>query len=192
VLDQVSIDYCEAASRHSTRRELIVDHMFRGELLRYLWSRGRFDFEIYESPVDASGFDLVIELGSVVRHIQLKAKSASGKTSRYNLHTKLINKPAACAIVVEIDEASCEMVSFRFFGDRNGGPIPDVGDAVARHTKGNAEGFKAERRELRTVPLKRFERIRSIQELAGALFPELHDGSAAYLSSQQTSYNQRP
>jgi hypothetical protein len=153
--------------------------MFRGELLRYLWSRGRFDFEIYESPVDASGFDLVIELGSCVRHIQLKARSVSGKTARYNLHTKLMNKPAGCAIVVEIDDRTCDMVGFRFFGDRSGGPITALSEVAARHTKSNAEGFRAKRPELRVVALGRFERISSIEELAAALFPELQDTNAS-------------
>ena len=59
-------------SRHSSCREMLIEHLFVGEVMRHVWVPGGKRLEIFTSQVDDGGYDLVSENGSVVRHIQLK------------------------------------------------------------------------------------------------------------------------
>ena len=43
----------------SRYREKVVEHIFVGELLRYLWARGMDGVEILTPEVDASGYDIL-------------------------------------------------------------------------------------------------------------------------------------
>jgi len=60
-----------ASAVHSTLRELIAEHVFLGELLRYCWNREVFDLEVSRSEIDSFGYDIVVGRGPLVRHIQL-------------------------------------------------------------------------------------------------------------------------
>jgi hypothetical protein len=41
---------------------------------------------------------------------------------------------------------------------------------IGKHTKANAKGVKAERPNIRTVPLSTFERVDSVEQLVTRLF----------------------
>ena len=62
-------------SVHSSRREKLVEHLFVGEVLRKLWCWGVYDVDVLRAETDAAGYDIVIEVASVVRHIQLKSSA---------------------------------------------------------------------------------------------------------------------
>lgn len=85
----------EAASHylHSTLREKIVEHVFVGEALQRLWQRGITDVEVLRSEFDTGGYDLVMNRGRIVRHIQFKASLAGGKTTSINASLKLMENP---------------------------------------------------------------------------------------------------
>jgi hypothetical protein len=51
-----------------------------------------------------------------------------------------------------------------------GEALPDLGKRVARHTKGNKEGVKAERPNIRLLARPRFEKLASMGAVAQALF----------------------
>lgn len=52
-----------------------------------------------------------------------------------------------------------------------GGPLPPIHDAkVARHTKGDQDGYKAERPNIRELNKGHFIRHETIQEIFHALF----------------------
>ena len=59
-------------SRHSSCREMLIEHLFVGEVMRHVWVSGGKRLEILKPQVDDGGYDLVLETGSVLRHIQLK------------------------------------------------------------------------------------------------------------------------
>jgi hypothetical protein len=46
---------------HSTLRERIVEHVFVGDALRWLWVHDVTNVEVLRSEFDAGGYDLVIE-----------------------------------------------------------------------------------------------------------------------------------
>ena len=72
----------ERQFRSSSHREKVVEHVFLGELLRHLWVAQIAGVQVLKPEVDASGYDLVLSLGKVIRHVQLKTSMHDGKTQR--------------------------------------------------------------------------------------------------------------
>jgi hypothetical protein len=162
-----------AASAHFTEssvREKIIEHLFIGELLRCLWRKGARDVEVLRAEVDRGGYDLVVEANGIVRHIQFKASHRAAKTADVNVHINLERKPSACVIWIEFDAGSMALGPYLWFGAAAGKPIQALGKTVARHSKGNRDGFKAPRPNLRVIKKARFETLNTMEEVTRRLF----------------------
>lgn len=158
-------------SLRSSHREALLEHLFAGEVMKCLWMRGDWRLEVLKPQVDDGGYDLVLEANRVVRHIQLKTSFHGSTVGKTKINTLLAAKPSGCVIFAWFDRQTFEFVSFAFFGGAPGAPLPDVsGMKVGRHTKGNAEGVKAERPGIREIPLRRFEKLANIESLVTRLF----------------------
>lgn len=161
-------------SVHSTRsshREALLEHLFAGEVMKHLWQRGDWRLEVLKPQVDDGGYDLVLEANAVVRHVQLKASFRGSKVSQTNISTLLAKKPSGCVVFMWFDPATLELGPFAFFGGAPGQPLPDMGGMkIGRHTKGNAQGVKAERPNMRKVPLSKFERLKTVEQVVSRLF----------------------
>lgn len=157
--------------RFSTFREKLIEHLFLGELLRLSWQRGECSLEVAKPEVDSRGYDVIIERDGMLRHVQLKASSRGGATSRQTIHVGLGTKPAGCVVWIQFDPETLELGPFLFFGSAGGQPLPDLSRfGTARHTKGDAQGYKAERPDLRVVPKSRFVRLDTVDQVFAALF----------------------
>ena len=157
-------------SHHSTLRERIVEHVFIGEILRALWRRELTDVEVLRSEFDAHGYDLVMVRGQIVRHVQLKTIIEGGKAADVKISLKLANQPSGCVIWIVIDK-DLQLKSYLWFGGLPGAPLPDIRDLkVAKHTKGDASGIKAERLQHRIVKRNRFEKLESPEDILIKLF----------------------
>lgn len=88
----------ESDSLHSSRREKLVEHVFAGEVLRALWRAGVHEVDILRAETDASGYDIVIEVGHVSRHIQLKSSAQTAKTARQKVNVALGTKSSGCVL----------------------------------------------------------------------------------------------
>jgi hypothetical protein len=158
---------------YSTLRERIVEHVFVGDALRWLWQRGVTNVEVLRSEFDAGGYDLVMSYRKIVRHIQFKTTMVNGKAASIKASLKLMDKPSGCIIWI-IVTSELVLHSYLWFGGPPGQPLPDIQDMrIARHTKANAEGKKAERPDHRIVPRGRFERLGSLDEVLERLFGPL-------------------
>ncbi len=156
---------------HSSFRESLVEHLFVGELLKISWQRGDCALEVAKPEVDNRGYDLIAELSGVVRHLQLKTARVGATASGQKLHVALAEKPSGCIVWIYFDEATLALGPFFVFGGSAGTPLPDISDLkVAKHTKANAQGVKAERPAVRTVPKGKFERIETAEALYDWLF----------------------
>lgn len=160
----------QPGSEASSRLENVLEHLFVGELLRCLWLQGHRDVEVLRTEVDAFGYDLVIETGGVLRHIQLKASYRAAKTAKVGIGLRLAAKPSGCVIWMLYDPVNLELGPFRWFGGCPGEKLPPLGDKVVKHTKGNAAGMKAFRPNLREVNAGRFKVLPTMAELAQELF----------------------
>lgn len=155
-------------SFRSAYREMIVEHLWLGALLRFVWCRGRHA-EVLKSVVDDSGYDLVVDVEGSTRYIQLKSVKSNGRARAFTVARTLASKRGACVVVIVVTE-QLELDHFRFFEPTDAAMelLPPV-----RHTRANAQGLKAVRPNYRAVPLSLFERTNSIDELAMRLFPIL-------------------
>ena len=164
----------DSASAHfllSSYREAVLEHLFVGDLLRVLWKAGPVRADVMKPQVDDAGYDLFIEANGVARHIQLKGSFRGARTATQKVNARLAAKPSGCVVWIHFDKTSMELGPFRYFGGAPGQPLPSLQSLrVARHTKGNATGYKAERPGIYIVPKRAFREISTIDELAEVLF----------------------
>ena len=158
-------------TENSSYREKLIEHLFVGELLKLSWLHHCCSLEIAKPEVDNSGYDIIVEAKGVIRHIQLKTSIVGGKTAVQKIHSKLAEKPSGCVVWIYIDERTLRLGPFLLFGAEAGEPLPSLVDRkVAKHTKGNKDGVKAERQKIRVLPKSSFTAIESIESLYVKLF----------------------
>lgn len=156
---------------HSVYREKMLEHLLVGELLKYSWFHHGATLEVSQPAIDRSGHDIVLEANGVTRHVQLKTSSTKATTSTQRVHLGLGKKPSGCVIWMRFDADTMQLGPFLFFGGAAGEALPSLaGFKVALHVKGNAEGIKKERPDLRVVPVSQFRKIDTIAGLHAALF----------------------
>ena len=113
----------------------------------------------------------IIETNGIVRHVQLKASYIGSKTSRQKIHVKLADKPSGCVVWIYFDENTLELGPFYFFGGSPGNPLPPIQEErVARHTKGDQDGYKAEHPNIRELNKGQFTKYESILDIYTVLF----------------------
>ncbi len=161
----------ESDSLHSSRREKLIEHVFVGEVLRNLWRAGVHEVDILRAETDAAGYDIVVEVGAVSRHIQLKSSAQNATTGKQNVNVALGTKRSGCVLWVMFNPSTLELGPFMWFGGEPGEPLPDItGFPVAKHTKGNKEGEKAERKNIRILTKGKFTKVSSIAGVIEKLF----------------------
>lgn len=163
-------NFVAALSAYSTTREKILEHRFLAEVCSDLWSRGIFNFAVSRSEVDNSGYDLIMEVGSVIRHIQLKASRTDGSTQKVGIQVRLRDKPSGCVVWLVHGAASLEVQNLLWFGAPAGEQLPDLGNKIVKHTKADMRGNKSERPALREVAKTSFGEIPSWSDLTARLF----------------------
>jgi hypothetical protein len=158
-------------THNSSYRERLLEHIFVGEMMRRLWAQGITELEVLKPQVDDSGYDLVLEANSVMRHVQLKASHHGSSTREIKANIRLATKPSGCIVWVKFDADTLVLGPFLWFGGAPGEPLPDISKyPVAKHTKGNAQGVKAERPNIRMIPRSGFQLVESMDEVLFLLF----------------------
>lgn len=156
---------------YSSYREVLLEHLFAGEVMKHLWCQGRRRMEVLKPQVDDSGYDLVLEANGFVRHVQLKSAHSDSSTARVTVNTALARKPSGCVVWLIFDPQTLELRRYLWFGGLPGEPLPELsGYAVAKHTKANAQGIKTARPNLRVVPRGKFETVHNLGDLVERLF----------------------
>jgi len=156
---------------YSSYREILLEHLFSGEVMKHLWLRGNIRIETLKPQVDDAGYDLVLEANSVVRHVQLKSSHVGSSTSDVRVSLHLAKKPSGCVVWLWFDPTSLQLGPFLFFGSEPGCPLPDISHfKIAKHAKGNSQGVKLERPNVRVIPKSRFECLISVDDLVLKLF----------------------
>jgi hypothetical protein len=155
---------------HSSAREKVLEHLFVGELLRCLWRRGIRNMEVLRAEVDMGGYDLVLEANKVLRYVQLKFSHRTSATANVPVNVNLEGKPGGCVVWMKFDPETVELGPYLWFGANPGEPALSLGSKIARHSKGDKNGVKAFRPNIRVLPIGRFQRLNSIDEVVDALF----------------------
>jgi hypothetical protein len=127
----------EAAYRNSNFFEQLVEHVFISEVLQEAWYEFGKIVEVLRSEVDGSGFDVVLECGGVLRHVQLKTSMPGGATASQKVNLALALKPSSCVIWLQRHEDATlgrVRLSYLFFGGAPGEPLPSLkAYKVAKH-----------------------------------------------------------
>jgi hypothetical protein len=127
--------------------------------------------EVLRADVDAAGYDIVLEVTGQARHIQLKASHSGAATNRQTINRRLADKPSGCVIWIRFDPDSMELGPFGWFGGDPGAALPSLeGFGQAKHTKGDASGAKAYRRNSVILLRRDFEWLAGLDEVLGRLF----------------------
>lgn len=153
----------------SSLREQYLEYGFLGELCREMWKRG-IEMDILRSHTDRSGYDILLEANGIERHVQMKSSFIGAKTARQKINIRLSDKPSGCVIWVRFDPKTFEFAEFLWFGAPPGEPLPDLGDKIGRHEKGDQHGYKAQRAAIRVINKGAFEIVPSFSKLADRLF----------------------
>ena len=155
----------------STYRESLVEHLFLGALLPLYWeAHPERPIEVSKPMVDDAGYDLILEVPNIVRHVQIKGSFRTSRTRIQNVHERLAEKPSGCVIWITYD-SDFRLGPFYWFGSAPGKPLPDISDfPFAKTTRANAAGTKKTRPHVRKVPKGAFQRLKNITEVAEKLF----------------------
>jgi hypothetical protein len=163
------ISSLEAHSHFSSLRERIVEHLFLGELLKTLWCRQKYGVEVSRAESDSFGYDIVIESGSVIRHIQLK--SNMGRPRQLSIGRTLERKPSGCVIWIGIT-IDLELQEFGWYGDKPGSKLPDLSSFENSLRIGrNSDGKRPKRSNHVDVPFaKNFTICSTLDDVVERLF----------------------
>lgn len=163
----------EIASTHSSFLEKLIEHLIVGEILRYLWLKGFTETEVLTAEIDAAGWDIGLAIGEKFRFIQLKMKRLGGKNSRFKINRALEKKPGGCVVVIHYNDTNLNLGPFLWYGgDKPSQSMPPLPNRIAKHTKGNKDGIKTERPNIRELNKCELSEVASVAELVNLLFPE--------------------
>ncbi len=158
------------AAEYSTLREKVLEHAFLTELSKVLLLDHGMPLEILRAEFDANGYDVAIEVDGILRHIQFKAMRLGGRRRHVDVAQALASKPSGCVVWFVADPSSLALGPFYWLGGRPGEPLPDLGSKVARHSKPNMDQEKKERGAYREISIAKFERLKTMEDVAMALF----------------------
>jgi len=122
--------------------------------------------------LDEAAPDVVLSYKNVVRHVQLKSAIEGGKTNDVSVNLKLAEKPSGCVLWIIVDD-QLDFRGFRWFGGLPGQALPDIGGKrLARQTRANKDGVKADRSGHRILRRGDFEQLASLDAVLQRLFGE--------------------
>lgn len=166
-------------STRSSLRESIIEHVFIGEILKFLWEEHATQVEVLKPQVDDAGYDIVIECKrnsnsdiSTPHYIQLKSAFVGSATAKVSLSKKLISKRNWCVIWVFFDP-KFTLKSYLCFGSAFGHTSSDIAKLnQTKHAKGDSTGNKAIRPGHFDVPKGKFVELTMINDVIDKLFPK--------------------
>ncbi|HEY2355019.1 MAG TPA: hypothetical protein VGH79_09005 [Gaiellaceae bacterium] len=153
----------QVGHRESRTVENLIEHVFLSEVIQECFFRQRRLVEVARAEVDAAGYDLILGLDGVVRHVQLKASRRGGSTRKQTINRKLADRQGGCIVWIEysVDPTSCRAdLSYLW---REAAKLPAT---VARNTRTGAP-------RVNSCDIKRseFERLPDVSSLVDRLFP---------------------
>ena len=177
----------EMLTLRSTYRESLVEHLFLGQLLPLYWRVNPCrPIEVSKPMVDDAGYDLILEVPGIVRHVQLKSSLKTSKTRQQNVHERLAEKPSGCVVWITHDD-DFNIGPFRWFGENPGVPLPCLcGFKQAKTTRANAQGEKLIRPSVYEVPKSAFEELMRIENLCQRLFGNSYGNPSVETSASES------
>ncbi|KIT17340.1 hypothetical protein jaqu_10720 [Jannaschia aquimarina] len=146
-----------------------MEYAFLAAICAEGWRHDRL-VEVAKAATDAHGYDLILSARAVTRYVRLKASVAGGRSARQKVSLDLAKRVGGCVLWLVVDEDDLALRRLGWIGGAPGERLPDLGDRVAKHTKGNAEGAKLPRENHRVLAKGRFDRGDEIGQVFDRLF----------------------
>lgn len=138
--------------------------------MQRLWQLGVTNVEVLRAEFDASGYDLVMCCGDVMRHMQFKASLVDGKRAEVAVNERLAQAPSGCVVWLSVTD-DLDIREYRWFGAKPGHRLPALANyRLGRHTRGNSSGVKSERPSQRVVPKTAFQTLGDLDDVLECLF----------------------
>lgn len=114
--------------------ENLLEHVFISDVLQECAFVRHQTIEVLHAEVDDGGYDLVFELGDIVRHVQLKSRLKKGATKRIKVNANLERHTGGCIVLMswEVTPKGRASLHYRWFGGAPAEPtkrLPDKGDS---------------------------------------------------------------
>jgi hypothetical protein len=109
-----------AAPDMSNYREKLIEHVFIAEVLQECAFVRNQVVEVLHAEVDAGGYDLVLQMGDVIRHVQLKTRFKSAVGRKVIVNANLEQHRGGCVVWMfwDVDPATHRAsLTYRWFGD---------------------------------------------------------------------------
>ena len=159
----------------STYRESVVEHLFLGALLPLYWKANPSrPIEVSKPLVDDAGYDLILEVPNIVRHVQLKGSFCTSRKNPQNVHERLAEKPGGCVVWI-IYNSEFKLKHYYWFGGEPGERLPDISE-FRYATRANTEGNRKQRTHVRKIRKGAFKKLKHIHDVAEHLFGEWNGG----------------
>ena len=100
-------------------RENLLEHAFVAEILQECVLVRQETIEVLRSEVDIAGYDLVLEVGDIVRHVQLKSLYCSAIDNGETVNANLEKHVGGCVVrsVWDIDPLTSRLrLSYMWYG----------------------------------------------------------------------------
>ncbi len=154
--------------------ENLLEHRFLHDLSsRLVTQHPPRLLNVLKAEVDQFGFDLVLSVGGITRHVQMKTRSGNPAPNPYEISESLWALQSACVIWMRYDQASLEPIGYYLMGP--GLPSRDQ--------------FKISDRGFRLVKMQRAaHHDLDIPQLAALLFGKADDRKAAFFFGSGISY----
>ena len=160
--------------QNSVFYEKMTEQLFIAELLQEAWFGFGEKLEVLRSEVDDAGYDIVLECGGVLRHVQLKSSKADASTNYQTINVALAHKPSGCVVWImrEEDRKKRRMsLAYRFFGSTPNKPLPSMErNRKGKPAKAGSKGKKSKRSNARIVNKGQFQDVKDSRHLLKLLF----------------------
>ena len=158
-------------SENSLYIEKTLQHLLLARLSQVVWQKKKSKLlEIATAEIDNKGFDVVLTVNKVTRHVQLKCSKLGAKRRNIDVNVNLFDKPSGCVLLCEYNPADLEFAGFYFFGNAPGKRLPDIRKLpVALNPRRSLTG-RTPRKNVRNIPKARFTRVDSTEGVAQKLF----------------------
>jgi predicted Rossmann-fold nucleotide-binding protein len=163
-----------ALAERSRYVENVLKHAFVAQLASEVWARDPFaNLQVYNSEVDDSGFDIVLQLGSHVRYVQLKQTRNDKVPRSSSVRLSFAVMPGSCVVLMSHSIDKLHLTHYRFWGAGPSEPMQSI--AALKATKSpirrDTEGKRKLRTNYRDVPVGQFKGPLNTGELLDLLFP---------------------
>jgi hypothetical protein len=111
-----------------------------------------------------------VQRSIALRPVQVQSPRRDATTRDVNVSLSLAKKRGACVIWIIFHAGTMKLGPYVWFGGGLDQPLPSLGGRVARHTKADKAGVKAERPNLRVVAKSSFKSMQTMDEVVEEMF----------------------